>query len=162
MPKKSTKNIKNKKTIRKTEKSGNENIENLLKKQTEAILNVMDKKLEKQAATILNVVDKKLEKQSSDILGIMDKRFEAMDKRFEAMDKRFEITDQKILRLEDTMDKRFEESEAKSDQRFDRIMTNLDLILKRVTDTDDEVEFIKLDINRIKVVVKEKLGVNLM
>ena len=155
MPKKSTKNIKNKKTIRKTEKSGNENIENLLKKQTEAILNVMDKKLEKQAATILNVVDKKLEKQSSDILGIMDKRFEAMDKRFE-------ITDQKILRLEDTMDKRFEESEAKSDQRFDRIMTNLDLILKRVTDTDDEVEFIKLDINRIKVVVKEKLGVNLM
>lgn len=160
---------KNKKGIKKTATKGNENIENLLKKQTEAILNVMDKKLEKQAATILSVVDKKLEKQSSDILGIMDKKFEAVDKkfeaidqRFEAIDQRFEITDQKILRLEDTMNKRFEESEAKADQRFDRIMTNLDLILKRVTDTDDEIEFIKLDINRIKVVVKEKLGVNLM
>ncbi len=60
------------------------------------------------------------------------------------------------------MNKRFEEMETKESQRFDRIMANFDKLLKRTVDTDDEIEFIKFDINRIKVVVKEKLGVNLM
>ena len=65
--------------------------------------------------------------------------------------------DEKIARLE----KRIGKLEIKVDQRFDQLITTLDKFLKRLKDLEDEMEIIKLDINRLKKVVREKLGVDL-
>lgn len=107
----------------------------------------LEKLLSRQTAVILNAVDERL--RMSDLK--INRRFEEIDKKFQVVDARFQ-----------EIDRRFQEMETNESQRFDRIMTNFDKLLKKTVDTDDEIEFIKLDINRIKGVVKEKLGVNLM
>jgi len=65
--------------------------------------------------------------------------------------------DEKIGKLE----KRISRLEIKVDQRFDQLISTLDKFLKRLTDMEDEMEIIKLDINRLKKVIREKLGVDL-
>lgn len=65
--------------------------------------------------------------------------------------------DEKITGLE----KRISKLEIKVDQRFDQLITTLDKFLKRLTDMEDEFEMMKLDINRLKKVIREKLGVDL-
>lgn len=40
-------------------------------------------------------------------------------------------------------------------------MTTLDKFLKRLTDMEDEFEIMKHDINQLKKIIQEKLGVNL-
>lgn len=66
--------------------------------------------------------------------------------------------DEKISRLE----KRITKLEIKVDKRFNQLVTTLDKFLKRLTDIEDEMEVIKLDISRLKKVVREKLGVDLL
>jgi len=51
--------------------------------------------------------------------------------------------------------------QSKVDKRFDQLITTLDKFLKRLTDLEDELTIMKLDINRLKSVIKEKLGVDL-
>ena len=60
-----------------------------------------------------------------------------------------------------TLDRRISKLEIKVDQRFNELITTLDRFLKRLTDVEDEFEVMKLDINRLKKIVKEKLGVDL-
>jgi len=60
-----------------------------------------------------------------------------------------------------TLEKRINKLEIKMDQRFNQLITTLDKFLKRLTDMEDEMEMIKLDINRLKKVIREKLGVDL-
>lgn len=127
MLKKSIKNTKSKKIVKKA--AENSNLEKLLSRQTTVILNAVDERLRKTESRI---------------------------------DEKIQILDLKTDRRFQEVDRRFQEMETEESQRFDRIMANFDKLLKRTVDTDDEIEFIKLDINRIKVVVKEKLGVNLM
>ena len=49
--------------------------------------------------------------------------------------------------------------EIRINQKIDRLTTTLDKFLKRLTDMEDEFEIIKADINRMKKIIREKLGV---
>ena len=84
----------------------------------------------------LKDVEKLLDKQTTVILSAVDVKIKSLEKRMEQME----------LRL---------------NQKFDRLVTTLDKFLKRLTDIEDELEIVKLDINRLKKVIKEKLGVDL-
>ncbi|MFH1181131.1 MAG: hypothetical protein V1705_01825 [bacterium] len=59
------------------------------------------------------------------------------------------------------LDRRIGKLEIKVDKRFDQLITTLDKFLKRLTDIEDEFEVMKLDLNRMKKVIREKLGVDL-
>ena len=65
--------------------------------------------------------------------------------------------DEKISKLE----KRIAKLEIKVDKRFDQLVTALDKFLKRLATIEDEFEVMKLDLNRVKKVIREKLGVEL-
>jgi len=75
-----------------------------------------------------------------------------------AVDEKLSITELNIL---SEVDRKLVKMEARINQKFDKLITTLDKFLKRLTDMEDEMEIIKLDINRIKKVVREKLGVDL-
>ena len=66
--------------------------------------------------------------------------------------------DQKILKLE----KRLNKMEIKMNQNFNHLITTLDRFLKRLTNMEDEFELMKLDINRLKKIIREKLGIDLL
>ena len=65
--------------------------------------------------------------------------------------------DQKISKLE----REIEKFELRISQKIDRLVTTLDKFLKRLTDLETDFEMMKLDLNRVKKVIKEKLGVDL-
>ncbi len=52
--------------------------------------------------------------------------------------------------------------EIRINQKFDKLTSTLDRFLKRLTDLEDEFEIMKLDLNRMKRVIREKLGVELL
>lgn len=77
--------------------------------------------------------------------------------------------DQKLLKNQrytgyriSSLEKRLDKMEIRINQKIDRLTTTLDKFLKRLTNIEDEFEAIKLDINRLKKVIREKLGVNLI
>lgn len=92
----------------------------------------IEKLLDAQTKTILNAVDSKLSTSEIHILGQVDKKLEAME-----------------LRI---------------NQKIEKLTTTLDKFLKRMTDMEmeDEFEIMKHDLNRVKGVLKEKLGVDLL
>ncbi len=49
----------------------------------------------------------------------------------------------------------------KLERQYDRLLTTLNKFLKRLTDFEDEFEFLKEDLKRVKAVIREKLGVSL-
>ncbi len=51
--------------------------------------------------------------------------------------------------------------DLKFSEKLDALTTTLDNFLKRLTDTEDEFAMMREDINRVKKVIKEKLGVDL-
>ena len=118
-------------------------IEQLLSEQTGIILQAVDERLSAQ--------DKKFEA-----------RFDAIDRRFDAQDKRLEerFTAQNIAMLT-AVDKRLEKFENLLRDELSRLTNTLDKFLKRLTDTEEEFVFMKHDVNRIKAVLREKLGVAL-
>jgi len=93
----------------------------------------IEKLLSQQTVTILNAVDQKLLRQQV-------------------------YVDQKVL----TLEKRLEKMEIRISQKIDRLTTILDRFLKRLKDLEDEFEIMKLEINRMKKVIREKLGVDLL
>lgn len=46
-------------------------------------------------------------------------------------------------------------------KKIDDLVTTLDVFLKRLTVAEEEFEIMKADINRMKKIIKEKLGVEL-
>jgi len=66
--------------------------------------------------------------------------------------------DEKITRLE----KRLIQSETRTNAKLDQLTTTLDKFLKRMTDMEDEFTIMKHDLNRVKMVLKEKLGIDLL
>jgi len=46
-------------------------------------------------------------------------------------------------------------------ERFNQLTTTLDIILKRLTDFEEEFKFLKEDLKRVKAVTRDKLGVSL-
>jgi hypothetical protein len=103
--------------------------------------------LSQQTTVILDAVDHRLQKNSAMLLAEVDRRFDAQDKKFAA---RFDAVDKRINKLE----QRFME-------KLNSLTNTLDHFLKRLTDTEEEFVFMKHDVNRIKAVLREKLGVTL-
>jgi len=57
------------------------------------------------------------------------------------------------------VNQRLDKMDIKFDRKFDKLITTLDRFLKRLTDLEDEFTIMKADINRLKTVIREKLGV---
>ncbi len=112
------------------------------KKQIKKTLDIksIEKLLNEQTLAILSAVDERLIKSEVRI----DKKLIEME-----------------IRLNAKMDKKIFEMEERINQKFDKLTTTLDKFLKRVSDTEDEIEIMKLDIIRLKKVIKEKVGVDL-
>lgn len=75
-----------------------------------------------------------------------------------AVDEKLKINKIDILA---SVDQKLVKMEARINHKFDKLVTTLDKFLKRLTDIEDEFEIMKFDINRLKKVVREKLGVDL-
>jgi hypothetical protein len=52
-----------------------------------------------------------------------------------------------------------EKMEERSARRFDELTKTLDRFLKRLSDIEEEFTFMKADLNRVKAILREKLGV---
>lgn len=104
-----------------------------------------------------------LAEQSNIILGAVDQRFAKVDKRFEVLEQSFNsrlaITEVRIVA---DVDKKLVAMELRINQKFDKLTTTLDKFLKRMTDMEDEFEIMKRDINQLKKILKERLGVDLV
>jgi hypothetical protein len=59
----------------------------------------------------------------------------------------------------DAIDRRFDKLEQRFMQKLNSLTNTLDHFLKRITDMEEEFTFMKHDVNRIKAVLREKLGV---
>ena len=59
------------------------------------------------------------------------------------------------------VDNKMEKMEFRINQKIESLTKTLDRFLKRMTDMEDEFKMMKADINRMKKVIKEKLGVEL-
>lgn len=69
--------------------------------------------------------------------------------------------DVKLINLETKIDKKLDVLDLKFSQKIDKLIITLDKFLKRMTDMEDEFTMMKNDLNRVKKVIKEKLGVEL-
>jgi hypothetical protein len=59
------------------------------------------------------------------------------------------------------VDKRLEVMEMRINRNIEKLTTTLDKFLKRMTDMEDEFTIMKHDLDRVKKVIREKLGVDL-
>ena len=75
-----------------------------------------------------------------------------------AVDERFAIHKVEMLA---EMDKRLAKLEERFMQKLNGLTTTLEKFLQPMTDMKEEVAFMKHDVNRIKAVLREKLGVTI-
>jgi uncharacterized coiled-coil protein SlyX len=61
-----------------------------------------------------------------------------------------------------SLEKRIDKLEIRINQKFDRLTSTIDKFLKKITDLENEFEIMKLDLNRMKRIIREKLGVELL
>jgi len=73
------------------------------------------------------------------------------------MKKGFDGVDEKMLEIK----MEIRALDLKFSQKIDELTTTLDKFLKRMTDMEDEFAVMKSDLNRMKKVIREKLGVDL-
>ena len=104
----------------------------------------IERLLSEQTTVILNAVDQKLAAQSANTLAAVDERLVAQN-----------------IAILAAVDKRLEKFENLFRDELSRLTNTLDKFLKRLTDTEEEFVFMKHDVNRIKAVLREKLGVAL-
>lgn len=102
-----------------------------------------------------------LSEQTKIILGAVDERFQKVDERFQKVDGRFKqmegIFDIKLRAMEERMDEKYAKEES-----VRSLTTTLDNFLKRLTDREEEFTLLKADVAQIKMVLKEKLGVEIL
>jgi len=92
----------------------------------------------------------------------LDRRFDKQDKRFdERVDKRFEEYTKIIL---DAFDSRFNKVDARIDELkidINSVQTTLEKHIKGHADSDQEFVIVKAEVNQMKRVFKQKLGVEI-
>ncbi|OGZ69756.1 MAG: hypothetical protein A3D44_04405 [Candidatus Staskawiczbacteria bacterium RIFCSPHIGHO2_02_FULL_42_22] len=88
----------------------------------------------------------------------IDQLARMMQKGFLGVDKRFDETDAKIHRIEASI----QAIDLKFSQKIDALTTTLDKFLKRMTDMEEEFTIMKNDLKKMKKVIREKLGVDLI
>ncbi len=106
---------------------------------------------EKLEQKIKKDIEKLLGQQTDIILSAVDEKFFKFENKF----------DQKLYALEHRLNAKLAESETRVNAKIDKLTNTLDKFLKRLLNTEDEFTAMKFDVNRIKKVIKEKLGVNL-
>ena len=79
----------------------------------------------------------------------------------DAVDERLSGVRIEMVNLEVRIGKKLEAMEERWSRKFDKLTTTLDKFLQRMTDLEDEFTMMKHDLNRMKKVIKEKLGVDL-
>jgi chromosome segregation ATPase len=90
----------------------------------------------------------------------VDERFEKIDGRFNKIDERFEKIETTLIAVvEDLKEARKERQELKV--RINETYSAVDGFIKVVDKLEVEFAALKEDLNRIKKVIKEKLGVDL-
>ncbi len=73
-----------------------------------------------------------------------------------------ELLDQQTIVILSAVDEKLKKSEERINRKIEKLTTTLDKFLKRLTGIEDEFEAMKLDINRLKKVIREKLGADLL
>lgn len=72
-----------------------------------------------------------------------------------------ELLNQQTLVILNAVDERLGKMEIRINKKIDKLTSTLDNFLKRLTDMETEFEMIKADLNRVKKIIREKLGVEL-
>ncbi|MBU1177173.1 MAG: hypothetical protein ABIG88_03575 [Patescibacteria group bacterium] len=108
----------------------------------------MPKKIDKNQPVTYLELEKLLTQQTVVILSAVDEKIGRLDER--------------IIRLEIKIDKKIEKMEERINKKIDRLTTTLDKFLKRMSDMEDEFKIMKMDINRLKKIISEKLGVEIL
>lgn len=98
---------------------------------------VLDAKFGQYQAVIIEAVDWKFQR--------MEEKF---DGKFQGMEQKFEY---RFQNLEQRMDR--------VDEKLDRLTTTLDNFLHRLDKWEQEFTLLKADVDKIKMILKEKLGV---
>lgn len=97
------------------------------------------------------VLDKKLGEYQLSII-------EAVDSKFQRVEHRMDIFEQMV-------EMRFQKVEAEIfglRQEIRQLTTTLDNFLKRLTDHEIEFQILKAEMNKVKLVLKEKLGTEII
>ena len=111
-------------------------------------------------ATKNQTISKKdIEQLLKDQTGVI---LDAVDERFIALKSDISNVRVEIVNLEIRIDKKLEAMEERWNKKFDKLTTTLDKFLKRMTDMEDEFTIMRNDLNRVKKVIREKLGVDLI
>ncbi|UZE93370.1 MAG: hypothetical protein ACKKMV_01020 [Candidatus Nealsonbacteria bacterium] len=71
------------------------------------------------------------------------------------------LLSQQTVVILSAVDERLKKTELRINKKIDKLTTTLDRFLKGLKDIEDEFQAMKLDINRMKKVIKEKLDVDL-
>ena len=71
------------------------------------------------------------------------------------------LLDQQTTVILTAVDEKISKMEIRFSNKIDRLIDTIDKFLKRLTDVETEFDVIKADINRMKKVIREKLGVEL-
>lgn len=100
----------------------------------------VEKLLNQQTTVILDAVDEKL--------AVLDKKIDVLDKRMDGLDKRMDI-----------IEKRFDKFEERINKKIDKLITLVDKFVNLYTKQEQEFKIMKYEINKIKEIIKEKLGV---
>lgn len=72
------------------------------------------------------------------------------------------LLNQQTVIILNAVDKKLIKMELRISQKIDRLTNTLDKFLKRLTAMEDEFEIMKSEINQLKRVIREKLGVDLL
>jgi hypothetical protein len=72
-----------------------------------------------------------------------------------------ELLNQQTLVILNAVDERLGKMEIRINKKIDKLTDTLDNFLKRLTDMETEFDMMKADLNRVKKIIREKLGVEL-
>ncbi len=94
----------------------------------------------------------------------INKRFDKIDERFDKIDERFDLLDNEIKVNRTNMIVGFKEGKEERNRienKINNLFNAVDGFIKIVTKLEDEFAALKEDLNRVKAVLREKLGVEL-
>ncbi len=101
------------------------------------------------------VLDKKFEQYQGSIIEAVDWKFQQMEQKF---DGKFQSLEQKFdLKLQ-LMEGRMDEKYAK-EETVQKLVTTIDKFLHRLDKWEQEFTLLKADVDKIKMIIKDKLGV---
>lgn len=98
----------------------------------------------------LQNIKKLLNQQTVVILNAVDGKINVLDKKIEVLDKRMNGIDIRLEKFEERLNK-----------KIDKLTTLIDKFVNLYTKQEQEFKIMKYEINKIKEIIKEKLGVEI-